>query len=36
MDSDEEVNSIMSGSDDGFGEDMDSSVDFDAGEFIQA
>lgn len=31
MDSDEEVNSIMSGSDDGFGEDMDSSVDFGAG-----
>jgi len=32
MESDEEVNSIMSGSEDGFGEDMDSSVDFDAGE----
>lgn len=32
MDSDDEMNSVMSGSDDGFGEDQDSSVDF--GKFI--
>jgi len=31
MDSDDDMQSIMSGSDDGFGEDQDSSVDFDAG-----
>ena len=30
MDSDDDVQSMMSGSDDGFGEDQDSSVDFDA------
>lgn len=32
MDSDDDVNSVMSGSDDGFGEDQDSSVDFGAGK----
>lgn len=31
MDSDDEVNSFGSGSEDGFGEDQDSSVDFGAG-----
>ena len=31
MDSDEEVQSMLSGSDDGFGEDQDSSIDFGAG-----
>jgi len=33
MDSDDDMNSVMSGSDDGFGEDQDSSVDFDGGGF---
>ena len=31
MDSDDDMQSVLSGSDDGFGEDQDSSVDFDAG-----
>lgn len=31
MDSDDDMNSVLSGSEDGFGEDADSSVDFGAG-----
>lgn len=33
MDSDDDFNSVASGSEDGFGEDVDSSVDFGAGAF---